>query len=102
MLWTDEQFVAEKLWEIRKMKSLTNSSVYLENHIYGFDMGFLKCFDALTGKEKWRAGGFQKGSLIAADGHLITLGEKGKLALVEATPEEYWEIASAKILSGKC
>ncbi len=97
-----KQFAAEKLWESRKMKNLINSSVCFENHIYGFDMGFLKCFDVLTGEEKWRAGGFQKGSLIAADGHLIVFGEYGKLALVEATPEEYREVASAKILSGKC
>ena len=84
------------------MKNLINSSVCFENHIYGFDMGIFKCFDALTGKEKWKTRGFQKGSLIVADGHLIVLGERGKLALVEATPEEYREVASVKFLSGKC
>ena len=102
LLQADKQFAAEKVWESSEMKNLINSSGCFENHIYGFDMGFFKCFDASTGEEKWKAGGFQKGSLIAADGHLIVLGENGKLALVEATPEEYREVASVKILRGKC
>lgn len=97
-----KQFVAENLWESSKMKNLINSSVCFENHIYGFDMGIFKCFDALTGEEKWKARGFQRGSLIAADGHLIVLGERGKLALVEATPERFREVANVKFLSGKC
>jgi outer membrane protein assembly factor BamB len=102
LLHVKEQFSAEKLWEISKMKNLINSSVCFEDHIYGFDMGVLKCFDALTGEEKWKAHGFKRGALIAADGHLIIFSEHGKLALVKATPEEYREVASVKVLSGKC
>jgi outer membrane protein assembly factor BamB len=97
-----KQFVAESLWESSKLKNLVNSSVCFQNNIYGFDMGIFKCFDALTGQERWKARGFQRGSLIAADGHLVVLGERGKLALVEATPEEFREVASVQILSGKC
>ena len=36
--------------------------------------------------------------LLLANGHLIVLGENGKLALVEATPEEYREMASFRAL----
>ncbi len=38
--------------------------------------------------------GFDKGSLLIADGRLIILGENGKLALAKATPDEYHEEAS--------
>ncbi len=58
--------------------------------------------DALTGEVKWKIRGFQRGSLIAADGHLIVLGERGKLALVEASPAEFKEISSVQILDGIC
>ncbi len=50
---------------------------------------------------KWKARGFQRGSLIAADGKLIVLGEQGNLALVTATPEKYVEQSTAQILEGR-
>ncbi len=39
---------------------------------------------------------------MLADGKLIVLGERGKLAIVEATPDGYKELSSAEILEGKC
>ena len=55
-----------------------------------------------TGKEKWSKRGFDKGSLLIVDGHLIVLGEKGKLALAEATPDGYRQKAAYQVLNGKC
>ncbi len=94
-------FRAESVWKTEKLRNLLNSSVLHEDHLYGFDVGILKCVDARTGEEKWKARGFQRGSLIAADGHLIVLGEEGRLALVEATPAGFREKASAQILEGR-
>ena len=96
------KFKAEALWANNRMSNLVNSSVFFKDHIYGFDGGILKCLDALTGEEKWKGRGFQRGSLIVADDHLIVLGERGKLALVEATPEEFRKVTSIQILDGKC
>lgn len=98
----DDQFVAEKLWQTDKMKNLFNSSVLFEQHIYGFDGAILKSIDATSGEEKWKARGFQRGSLIIVDNYLIVLGERGKLALVEATPDSFQEISSFQALDGKC
>lgn len=39
---------------------------------------------------------------MLADGHVIILGDRGKLGLVEATPAAYHEAASAEVLSGLC
>jgi outer membrane protein assembly factor BamB len=97
-----EQFSVEELWNSKAMKNVINSSVFYGNHIYGFDNNLLACVDALTGEVKWKTRGFQRGSLIAADGHLIVLGERGKLALVEASPAEFKEISSVQILDGIC
>jgi outer membrane protein assembly factor BamB len=98
----NEQFSVEELWNSKAMKNVINSSVLYENHIYGFDNNKLACVDVMTGEERWKIRGFQRGSLIVADGHLIVLGERGKLALVEASPVEFKEISSVQILDGIC
>ncbi len=92
----------QEIWKNRVMKNHFNSSVLDGNNLYGFDDATLKCIDVLTGAEKWKQSGFGKGSLILADGHLIVLSERGKLALVEATSAAYKEVASIQALDGKC
>lgn len=98
----DNKFIASPVWRNRVMRNHFNSSVLLGNYIYGFDNSLLKCIDATNGKEMWKTRGFQKGSLMFADGHLIVLGERGKLALVEANPNTYIEKAKVQMLNGKC
>jgi outer membrane protein assembly factor BamB len=92
----------EEVWRSKRMKNQFSSSVLWQGHIYGFDNDTFKCIEAATGEEKWRERGLGHGSLILADGHLFVLSERGRLALVEATPAEYREKASAEVLSGKC
>ncbi len=96
------EVTVEEAWRNREMKNHFSSSFLYENHLYGFDNAIFKCIEADTGKQKWRQRGFGKGSLIFADGHLIVLGDGGKLALVEATPSGYKEKASARVLNGLC
>ena len=92
----------EEAWKSRVMKNHFNSSVFQGDYLYGFDNAILKCIKANTGEEQWKQRGFGKGALILADGHLIVLGDQGKLALVEAIPSEYKEKASVQVLQGKC
>jgi outer membrane protein assembly factor BamB len=96
-----------KIWQNKNMRNQINCSVLWEGHIYGFDgqvdgSGKLTCLDLATGEKKWSQGGMGTGSLMLADGKLIVLGEKGKLVIAEASPAGYKELASAKILTGKC
>ena len=99
---TDGKLTAKEVWKSRVMQNHFATSVLHEGYIYGFDQAFLKCINANTGEEAWSARGFNKGTLILADGHLIVLGERGNLALVEATSEEYRKIAETQVLSGRC
>ena len=96
------EFMATELWLSEDMNNAINSSVFYDNFIYGFDNKKLTCLDALTGTVKWTKLGFQAGSLILVGRYLIILGENGQLALVEATPDKYTEVAQAHILSGRC
>jgi len=95
------QFKVNDVWESEEMRSDVNTALLLGDHIYGFDRGTLKSLDAKTGEVTWKARGYQRGSLIAADGKLIVLAENGDLALLDAKPDEYVERSSASVLRGK-
>ena len=92
----------EEIWRSERMQNRLATSVLHGNHLYGFHKTILKCIDANTGTEKWKARGFGEGTLILAEAHLIILGDRGKLGLVEATPAAFNEVASAEVLSGLC
>jgi len=96
-----EEFRTETLWQAEQMRNQLNSSVFYNGHVYGFDVAIFKAIDAWTGEEKWKARGFERGSLLEVDGDLIVLGENGRLALVEATADGYHETASFQALEGK-
>jgi hypothetical protein len=90
------------VWESKVMRNDFSSSVLVGDHIYGFDRTILKCVNVATQEEKWQQRGYQNGTLIFADGHLIVLGERGKLGLVEANPNEFKEVTTAQVLRGRC
>jgi outer membrane protein assembly factor BamB len=90
-----------EVWKSTVSKNHFNSSVLYQGYIYGFDDAILQCIEANTGTEKWKHGGFGKGSVILVEGNLIVLGERGQLALVEATPAGYKEKALTQPLEGK-
>ena len=99
---TADDMHVEEVWRSHSMINGFSTTVLHDGYLYGFSNTILTCIDASTGEEKWKTRGFGQGTVIYADGHLIVLGDQGKLALVEATPEEYREITQAQVLSGRC
>jgi outer membrane protein assembly factor BamB len=76
--------------------------VYRDGFIYGIDesAGSLVCLDAKDGKRKWKDGRFGNGQILLA-GDLVVIGtENGRLALVEANPAAYHELAIVPVLPG--
>ncbi len=90
------------IWQNKNMSNHFASCVLWEGHLYGFDENQLRCLDWKTGDVKWTQRGLGKGSLMLADGKLIVMGDKGDLALAEASPDSYKELARARVLSGLC
>jgi len=88
----------EEIWRMRRLKNSWNSSIVFEGHLYGFDNATLRSVDLATGELNWATRGLGQGNLIFADGMLIALSDKGKLALIEPSPEEYRELANAQLL----
>ncbi|HKS38468.1 MAG TPA: PQQ-binding-like beta-propeller repeat protein [Verrucomicrobiae bacterium] len=101
--------VAPKVvWENKNMANHFNSCVYLNGFFYGIDGNTdqpakdLRCVDGKTGDVKWKYDGPGLGSLMAADGKLIVLSERGELAVAEASPDAFKPLARAQVLGGKC
>ncbi|MHC4645683.1 MAG: outer membrane protein assembly factor BamB family protein [Planctomycetota bacterium] len=105
LLKLEDNSVTE-IYNNKNMRNQCNSSVLWKGCIYGFDgqvggKGKLTCIDHKSSKVKWSQAGLGTGSLMLADGKLIVLGEKGKLAIFEARPDGYKELAAAQILPKK-
>lgn len=99
---TDGRLHAEKVYANNRMRNHFATSVYHGQHLYGFSEFMLTCMEVRSGKVKWTARGYQKGSLLAAGDQLIVLGEQGKLGLVAADPEKYRELSACTPVSSKC
>lgn len=97
-----DSWKAGKVWANETFRNNFNSPVSHEGHIYGFDNKILKCINARSGQEMWKARGFGNGSLILSGNVLIVLGVRGNLGLVEATPTAYKNLANAQVIRGKC
>lgn len=97
----------EKVWESKVLKNMFNSSVLIDGYLYGIDGDHsgrceLKCISLKDGKQAWGEKSIGFGSLMAADGKLIILTEKGELVIAKATPDEYTEVSRSQILGGRC
>lgn len=96
----------EILWKSKVIRNQINSSVLVGNYLFGIDgdvdNAALKCIEFATGKEQWQERSIGAGALMAADGKLIVLGDKGELLIAPATAEAFKPSARAQVLGGKC
>jgi outer membrane protein assembly factor BamB len=97
----DDGFEVEEIWAERLMRNHFNTSVLVEDHLYGFDNGTLRCLDAATGERRWAKRGFGKGSVVAAGDLLFVLSDAGLVALVRATSEGFEELGRAQVMEGR-
>jgi outer membrane protein assembly factor BamB len=93
------------IWQNKQMRNQHNNSVLIDGALYGVDgdsNSDLKCVDFMTGEVRWAQKGLGKGALMAADGKLIVLGEKGELVIAAADPTAFKPLARWQVLGGKC
>ncbi|HEV3258513.1 MAG TPA: PQQ-binding-like beta-propeller repeat protein [Gemmataceae bacterium] len=82
---------AEEVYFTKAMVNHHGGIVLVDGYLYGTNNATLLCLDFKTGKTKWQDRSVGKGSLTYADGRLYVRGERGGVALVEATPDGYKE-----------
>jgi outer membrane protein assembly factor BamB len=91
-------------WTSNGLKPYFNDFVVHEGHAYGIDGWLVACVDLATGQRKWKGGRYGAGQvmLLADQGLLLVLGERGDLALVKAAPDQFTEVAKIPgVLEGK-
>jgi outer membrane protein assembly factor BamB len=94
-IWRDES----------AMQNHWATSVYHDGLLYGMDGRHergsnFRCIEFDTGKVRWTADqGLGRASFFMAEGHLVALGERGRLALIEVSPEGYKEKARVRVSS---
>jgi hypothetical protein len=94
---------AEERWTSSGLKPYFNDFVVHEGHAYGFDGGILAAIDLADGERTWKGGRYGHGQLVllADQGLLLVLSEKGELALVAASPDGFRELARHPAIEGK-
>jgi outer membrane protein assembly factor BamB len=98
-------FSAHPLWDppIKNvMKTKMCNVVVRDGFIYGLDEVLLECIELETGAVQWkkrRRPEFGHGQIMLVGNTILVLSETGELALVEANPHEYHELAHIQALN---
>ncbi len=100
--WNGDEYSTEEVWISSEMNVNFNDHVINKGYAYGFNGPALACIDLSNGKRLWKGDRYRGWLLLLADQDLLlVLSERGKLALVRATPEKFTELAQLKAIDGK-
>lgn len=93
---TGDGFKASEIYSNKNLVNHHGGVVLVNGHLYGHSESQGRawvCLEFQTGRTVWSDKSVGKGSVLYADGHLYlrSEGDKGTLALVEATPSGYKE-----------
>ncbi len=96
-------WAATEAWTSTGLKPYYNDFVVHKNHAFGFDGSVLACINLPDGKRVWKGGRYGNGQLVLLPDQdlLLVLSEKGDLALVSATPDQFKEITRYPAIKGK-
>jgi len=96
-------WTVEERWTTRDLKPYFNDFVVHKGHAYGFDGSIMACIDLADGKRQWKGGRYGHGQMVLLPDQdlLLVLSEEGEVALVNATPDRFTEVARFKAIEGK-
>ncbi len=93
----------DERWTSTRLKPYHNDFVIHRDSAFGFDGSILAAVDLDSGERQWKGGRYGHGQLLLLVDQdlLLVIGERGDLALVEASPTGFRERAKAPALTGK-
>ncbi len=96
-------WTADERWTSLRLKPSFSALVIHRGHAFGFDGNILASIDVEDGTRDWKGGRYGSGQLLLLPDQdvLLVLSERGELALVEATPDRFAEIARFEAIEGK-
>ena len=117
-------FTHRLVWTTQEFGLHFSTAIYRDGYLYGFDGrnepdASLACVDAANGKVVWRempewtetletrggtrqqVQGTYRGSLLAADGQFLCLGEMGHLLWMDLTPKGYRQVSRAWLFGAR-
>jgi hypothetical protein len=96
-------WTTQERWTSIGLKPYFNDFVVHKGHAFGFDGSRLACIDLKDGKRKWKDGHYGHGQIVLLPDQdlLLVLSEKGELALVGASPDQFTELAKLPAIEGK-
>lgn len=96
-------WTVQERWASRGLKPYFSDFVVHKGHAYGFDGTILSCINLADGERKWKGGRYGAGQLVLLPDQdvVLVMAEEGELALVQATPDKYTELARVPGIEGK-
>lgn len=96
-------WTVDERWTTRGLKPYFSDFVVHRGHAYGFDGPILAAIGLEDGARAWKGGRFGEGQMVLLPEQdvLLVISEKGELALVSATPDQFTELARHPALEGK-
>ena len=95
----------KQVWKNKAIKGHFSTPVLIDGELYAADgntgRGALVCVDLKTGRERWREKSVGYGSLIAADGKIFYMRDRGVLVVCEASPKGFAKLAEVKLFHGR-
>jgi outer membrane protein assembly factor BamB len=98
-----DDWSTSETWTSTGLKPYYNDFVVHRDHLYGFDGRILVSLELATGERVWKGGRYGNGQilLLADQDLLLVLSDRGDVALVEADPFSFAEIARFSAIEGK-
>ena len=97
----DDTWTVEQVWKSHGLKTKFTNAVVRDGYAYGLDEDVLTCIDLATGKRKWLKGRYNHGQVLLVGDLLLVQSESGEVALVEAKPKAYHELARFAAVDGQ-
>lgn len=99
----DGEWKATEHWKSDGMNPEFPDMVVFNGHTYGFNISTFCCVRLADGKRMWKGGHYGHGQviLLADQGLLLVLSEKGEAVLLKASPERHDELGHFQALQGK-